>query len=293
MTGQDSTDQIWEILNFDYPHLCVSKYAKYSTEDLLLEPKSEADRDSQNYKEACKFYAHLKTLPMPELEGLVEDRHPFNRGNMLATSDVFEFWSRAELWHEDECVALINGRNPLFLTRDRIDNDKSESKIFHTLKQTQLLLRRAYQAGVFFGKTPPQRVVQWAELKQIAMPGQLVELINRRSGKIVSAAKENVELKGRMESLQNELQQLREKQAASAGTKSASPRQHDSLLKLVLGMAIGGYGYNPKASKSTQTKAIADDLRKCGIPLDEGTVLKYLTEAKTEFADKLTEQFDP
>jgi hypothetical protein len=69
-----------------------------------------------------------------------------------------------------------------------------------------------------------------------------------------------------------------------------TPRERESLLKLTLGMAIDGYGYDPKATKSIQIKAIADHLLTRGLRIDEDTVRKYLNEAKVLFADAITEQ---
>lgn len=71
-----------------------------------------------------------------------------------------------------------------------------------------------------------------------------------------------------------------------------TPRERESLLKLILGMAIDGYGYDPKATKSTQIKAIADHLLTRGLRIDEDTVRKYLNEAKAFFADAITELKD-
>ncbi|MFZ2737158.1 MAG: hypothetical protein WBI20_14085 [Burkholderiaceae bacterium] len=56
-------------------------------------------------------------------------------------------------------------------------------------------------------------------------------------------------------------------------------RERDNLLKLLIGMAIEGYSFDPTALKNTATKEIADDLAKHGIGLDEDTVRKYLKEA--------------
>jgi hypothetical protein len=61
--------------------------------------------------------------------------------------------------------------------------------------------------------------------------------------------------------------------------KALSTRERDSLLKLVIGMAVGGYGHDPKAKRSGQCAAIADDLAKTGVPLDVDTVRKWLREA--------------
>lgn len=57
-------------------------------------------------------------------------------------------------------------------------------------------------------------------------------------------------------------------------------RERESLLKLVIGMAVKGYRYDPKASRSDKVKEIADDLATLGIPLDPDTVRKYLREGR-------------
>jgi hypothetical protein len=60
--------------------------------------------------------------------------------------------------------------------------------------------------------------------------------------------------------------------------KALSTKERDTLLKLVIGMAIGGYGYSPAASKNEATGEIASDLAKFGLSLDPDTVKKWLKE---------------
>ncbi len=57
--------------------------------------------------------------------------------------------------------------------------------------------------------------------------------------------------------------------------------ERNQLLKMVLGMAINTYRYDPAAKRNEATKQIVDDLSKIGISIDDGTVLKYLKEAAT------------
>ncbi len=57
-----------------------------------------------------------------------------------------------------------------------------------------------------------------------------------------------------------------------------------SALKLILGLAIGGYGYNPQATRSTIPKEIADDLLLSGITLTDETVREWLRAAAQEVA---------
>lgn len=62
-----------------------------------------------------------------------------------------------------------------------------------------------------------------------------------------------------------------------------STKERITLLKLVIGMAIKGYGYDPAASKSSVPKEIADDLSKIGdLDVSDDTVRKYLKLAVSE-----------
>ncbi len=72
--------------------------------------------------------------------------------------------------------------------------------------------------------------------------------------------------------------------------KPLGAKERDSLLKLVIGMAVKGYAYKPKAAKNAATKEIADDLRLMGLSLDEDTVRKYLVEARELLEAGETEQ---
>lgn len=61
--------------------------------------------------------------------------------------------------------------------------------------------------------------------------------------------------------------------------KSLMTVERESLLKLVIGMAISGYKYDPKSSRNSATAEISADLEKLGVGLDQDTVKKWLKEA--------------
>lgn len=59
-------------------------------------------------------------------------------------------------------------------------------------------------------------------------------------------------------------------------TDTLGARERDSLLKLVIGMAVKKYRYDAAASRNAATRNIANDLDLVGVPLDEDTIRKYL-----------------
>jgi len=59
--------------------------------------------------------------------------------------------------------------------------------------------------------------------------------------------------------------------------------ERNSLLKLVISMAIGGYSYDPGASKNEAISQITEDLEMLGLSLSDDTVRKYLQQAAAKF----------
>jgi hypothetical protein len=61
--------------------------------------------------------------------------------------------------------------------------------------------------------------------------------------------------------------------------KQLGTKERESLLKMIIGMARGGYAYDPKLSRSIVPQEIANDLAKHGISMDVDTVRKWLRQA--------------
>lgn len=55
--------------------------------------------------------------------------------------------------------------------------------------------------------------------------------------------------------------------------------ERESLLRLVIGMAMAGYKYDPNSMRNSATAEISADLEKLGIGLDQDTVKKWLKKA--------------
>jgi hypothetical protein len=61
--------------------------------------------------------------------------------------------------------------------------------------------------------------------------------------------------------------------------KPLTTTERNTLLKMVIGMAVKGYSYDPTAAKSTVPKEIEGDLAALGITVTDDTVRKYLKRA--------------
>ena len=65
--------------------------------------------------------------------------------------------------------------------------------------------------------------------------------------------------------------------------KSVSPKERNSMLLVILGMAIDKYGYDPASDRNPATgsnkNSIKASLEKIGIPISNDTLKKYLEEA--------------
>ncbi|MDP6725377.1 MAG: hypothetical protein QF536_09335 [Arenicellales bacterium] len=92
-------------------------------------------------------------------------------------------------------------------------------------------------------------------------------------------------LGSQIESLQKERDQLlKERETA---TRMVPDSVISSLLKMVLGMAVNTYKYDPDANRNSATGgnagSISADLQSVGLTIDADTVRKYLNEAADRF----------
>ena len=79
---------------------------------------------------------------------------------------------------------------------------------------------------------------------------------------------------------------LRE-QVKAFSEKPPTTKEWNTLLKLVLGMAMRGYGYDPNAKRNSATREISDDIHYVlGTGLDPDTVKKWLDIAAKTHSPK-------
>jgi len=66
-------------------------------------------------------------------------------------------------------------------------------------------------------------------------------------------------------------------------------RERNTVLKIIIGMAIKGYSFNPNKKRNPTAKEITSDISLLGLSIDEDTVRRWLKEA----CEKLPDNWDP
>jgi len=104
-----------------------------------------------------------------------------------------------------------------------------------------------------------------------------VESLQTNNRQLASGVNEVVAQRGTAQEALARLQS--EFESAKLAAKGLGARERESLLRLVIGMAVKGYGYDPAQRRSDKLPEIVGDLEKVGVPLDADTVRKWLKEA--------------
>jgi hypothetical protein len=79
--------------------------------------------------------------------------------------------------------------------------------------------------------------------------------------------------------LRQDILQLTNELKAVPKDKPLGQREGDTLRKLVIGLAMVAYAYDPKAARSEVAAEIASDLAERGLTISDDTVRKHLKES--------------
>jgi hypothetical protein len=188
--------------------------------------------------------------------------------NLPAAVADIEHWSRASFWTLDEAVALTLGRDPRRVNWESINGLTGISKLGKRYEALRDLVERAKTACELTDPTSPSAYLNWTSMKRIEVASE------------VASAVAGMRADG-----QDKVAQ------ATPAPPSESPvgtRERDSLYKLIIGMAFGGYGFRPATKRGDTVPEIIRDLDQAGVSLSADTVRKYLRAA----ADLLPPQTD-
>jgi len=175
--------------------------------------------------------------------------HPYNVASAMA--DVAH-WARADIWTMHEAVTLSLGRDPRCVSHKGVM--KYAEVAFMTEYQERFdLISRAHLPS----RAPPSVYLRWRRAKMRDAPTNLLEAIARFSPP------------------PSEKPPLSE--AIAEPTLGDTERQ--TFLKIILGMAIEQYGYEPGAARNKAVSAIREDLAGVGLDVTDDTIRAKLKDA--------------
>jgi hypothetical protein len=171
----------------------------------------------------------------------------------------FAYWSKMGHWKLDEAVALTFGKSPESFKWEDIKRQVRAYPFAKEYSRVRELASRAELLTLYIGSIPPNVFLAWAKEMEIDVPNELVELVEKHAS--LKVVKED---KGDSDSLPES--------------------ERESLLKLVLGMAIDAYNHDPDSARNSATGANNQSISSClarhNLELHPDTVRKYLNEAR-------------
>jgi len=249
----------------------------------LVEVEIEKQRAEAVDREACEEAQRFYNLPS-------------------ATAD-FDHYCKAAYWTLDECVALSFGKDPKQVNWESVRPHLRASPFAQRYEKLRDLTLRAKSVGQLFDRTLPSVYLAWAKEHKIALDDELLEhavnsgislkgwqnLYNEKNAQLADLHEQysrQVEgLKKSLREAESQIEALQEQQSAnqasepaSESEKSLGTKERDSLLKLVGGMAVRGYSFDPRQSRNDATSEIRDDLQALGLGMNDDTIRKYVKQ---------------
>jgi hypothetical protein len=238
---------------------------------------------------------------------LDEAKRPWNQP---AADADFEHWSKASVWSLDEAVTLSFGRSPARISWKTIEPYHWVSPFAKAYAEKRDLVLRAKLARQLYEPVIPAFFLAWAKRMQVEVPQELVVAIEARGEQIADWKSRHDELHNDFDKFlatanafrataNERIDQLKEivttltkerddlqtqitkfpREEAGAAPKGLSTRERDTVLRLIIGMAIDGYRFDPASARSAVPAEVASALDQLGLSLDVDTVRKWLREA--------------
>jgi len=220
-------------------------------------------------------------------------------------------WSAVQHWTADEAVALSFGFDPRVVKASVLRN-YGEHPFAAEYDRRMDLAARAEAAGQLSTLSSPRRYIKWALSTGIIFPSNLVEMVKP----VAKGAKSTTSSTSGLRKLINKLSLLAlgmtefiygfnpdyetivaDLQNAEIAVNIESvknclkepddlyfnlPEVRETLSKIVLGMAICHFDYDPKTSRSKAASKIAEALKSSGKSLTTDTIRTRLNEAASD-----------
>lgn len=174
----------------------------------------------------------------------------------------WRYWLSLDLWKLDDACLLLSGANPESVPSRQRDDWWNKSKLWHIATasvKAHKLKCAEYKPNEKFSVVEPKVFLEWAQSKDVEIPPELQPLIADEST------------------------------GANISADVIDGRERDILLKIIYGMAVKKYDYNPSAAKNSATGeksgSIFDDLEKLGLRVSSDAIRRHLVAAVNKFGD--------
>lgn len=196
-----------------------------------------------------------------------------NEESLKADESCYAYYARLETWTNEEAAALLVGLDPrAALKRESISGLRPierERRYWELLE----MINRAESAFPYRSSLDPRCVLDWAYENVLHPPEQLAEAFISLDG--CRRFHMSVLSGGEITSASASRQSVAEQPEGGA----LHHKTRISLLKLIAGMAIRGYGFDPASGRNKAIAEIETDLRTLNIPLSDDTIRQWVGEA--------------
>lgn len=166
-------------------------------------------------------------------------------------------WANLVSWSMHEATALASGYEPDVVLKYLLPHSEIPFTQHFTAKLH--LAERYVSTGKLQSPVRPIEYLDWAKEVGITFYPELAEAVRGASKAAV--------------------------QAVGQDDKPLSPKVRQSLLKIVLGLAVKHHNYNP--NRSSASKEIQEVLRNLGLELTDDAIRARLSDAAEEYYHKI------
>lgn len=181
------------------------------------------------------------------------------------TAPDVAYWAKMSFWTKEEATALLIGADPDAILDGGSVAAACPVEMRGRYQRMFRLLDSHIRMAPIGSNLPPTEVIEWALRAKVDPPQALVDAV-RAQGRTLIEERKAARVK-----------------AESAAVEEGNPireRERNTLLRIIIGMAVRGYAYDPDAARSDIPKTIADDLSGLGLECSDQTIREKLKEAR-------------
>ncbi|MBC7282957.1 hypothetical protein [Hoeflea sp.] len=197
----------------------------------------------------------------------------------------FAYYARARYWLNGEAVCLSLGADPRSVEKAKRELENSLgakqrqlAPFFRMHSQFSELVAR-YFNDRFASDRSPRFWIDWLREMKLPCPSELVEAVETYGGPVVDWKQRAEQAEAELETSLQRVADLEKAIVDTSLNQTGTTRQRETLLRVLIGIALEQYGYDPKKARNSAPKQISDDLALHGLSVSDDTIRKYLNEA--------------